>query len=88
MRVCPHCGFAEAPIWLKMPYRRFTDYCYKDNFSEWEPEIWKQLQVVKVCTTIQVNDYRYILSKAGYVKRIHKISFPCVSHRWRKHELC
>jgi len=70
MRECPKCGFIDPHCWKNIPHKRFTDYCYFEQFKDYYPELWILLKN-SLHHTITVKKYRYHLSKAGYVSRMH-----------------
>ena len=67
MRVCPKCGFKDPPFWRSMKYKRYTDYCHKDELGYWDPELY---QKIVEAGTITIPPFRYHITKAGYIHRI------------------
>lgn len=70
MRVCPKCKEIDPPIWKHQAHKHFSDYCHFDNLLDWDKELYDLLKNATPPKTVTRGEYRYHLSKAGYVQRI------------------
>jgi hypothetical protein len=77
MRVCPKCGYQDAPIWRNTLRRLYQQHCHINDLEIWNPELAADLKEKRY---VFKNGVKYKLNSKG--THVHRIdAFLCADPR-------